>query len=73
MAGKVYGFETRKKDDPEVCWAKNCRNRTALLYLGWPLCDRHWQMHCAAQAAEEERHRVLARSEIIPLAVKGDD
>lgn len=28
------------------CSKKRCRNESSLIYLGNPLCDKHWEEHC---------------------------
>lgn len=41
-----------------------------MVYLGWPLCWKHWIKHCAAEARAEE---MLAETDAIqPVAASGE-
>ena len=42
----------KNTDDKNVCSAARCSCRAALIYLGTPLCDRHWLQLCETDNEE---------------------
>jgi hypothetical protein len=45
----------KKTDDKNLCWAARCTCASTVIYLGTPLCDRHWLALCAEQDEEETK------------------
>lgn len=37
------------------CAVPGCTRKMTLTYLGWPLCQEHWDQHCQAEKFEEQK------------------
>lgn len=51
-------MKQEKKDewiDENVCGKGRCRQPSAIVYLGLPLCDEHWIKHCEKEEEAEDR------------------
>lgn len=59
-----------RRSTAEACSVDRCREPTSLVYLGWPLCWKHWIRHCVAEAKAEE---MLGETDAIqPVAASGE-
>lgn len=44
----------KNSDDTNTCCRARCSRPATLIYLGAPLCDRHWLIHCEEEEQKEE-------------------
>lgn len=41
--------------DETVCCRPKCKKESAVIYLGSPLCEKHWVQHCNKQDRDMEK------------------
>lgn len=49
-----------RKQDLAECAVPGCTRKMTLTYLGWPLCQEHWDQHCQAEKFEEQKTHTSA-------------